>query len=125
MRAEVEQSLIRVGLGGTPDTLVAEFRFDPALPVFRGHFPGRPLVPAAFEVEMVRLAAERLTGRRWRIARIRAGKFTGPIAPGDSIVVSAVLARGDGTLGVKATLAVDAAVKAKLAMTLERPGAGA
>ena len=56
MRAEIEQSLIRVGLGGAPDTLVAEFSFDPALPVFRGHFPGRPLVPAAFEVEGLRVS---------------------------------------------------------------------
>jgi len=119
VRTDVASSLLRVGSGDEPGSLVAEFRFDPALPVFRGHFPGRPLVPGAFELEMARLAVERHTGLPWRIARVRRARFTGEIVPGDTILVSARSSPREGSLDVKAALSVDGSPRASLSMTLE------
>ena len=119
MRTDVAASLLHVASGDEPGSLVAEFCFDPALPVFRGHFPGRPLVPGAFELEMARLAVERHTGRQWRIARVRRARFTGEIVPGDTILVSARSSLRAAALDVKATLSVDGSPRATLSMALE------
>ena len=118
MRDDVASALLGVAPGDEPGTLRAEFRFDPALAVFRGHFPGRPLVPGVFQIEMVRLAVERHTGRRYRIARVGNAKFKGEVAPGHVVALSArVTPRKQGLL-VNADLRVGEAVKAKLAMVL-------
>ena len=39
---------------------VFEFKFDPEDPTFAGHFPGHPILPGVFQLEMVRIAAERV-----------------------------------------------------------------
>ena len=37
--------------------VVFEFRFPAGDPVFTGHFPGRPILPGVFQLEMARWAA--------------------------------------------------------------------
>ena len=61
------------------------FRFATDEPLFEGHFPGHPLLPGIFQVEMTRLAAERLLGRRLSIARIVRTKFARAIVPEETI----------------------------------------
>ena len=41
---------------GDVHTAVWEFRFETDDPVFAGHFPGRPLLPGIFQLEMARRA---------------------------------------------------------------------
>ena len=119
MQSDVAGALVCVKPGNGPGSLEAEFRFDPALPVFRGHFPGKPLVPGVFEIEMVRLAVERHTSRRQRIARVESAKFTGELAPGELVIVQAALAENGQAVLVNATLTVRDTVRARLSMILE------
>jgi 3-hydroxyacyl-[acyl-carrier-protein] dehydratase len=112
---------VRVEAGGEPGQFRAEFRFGPQLAVFRGHFPGRPLVPGVFIIEMVRLAAERGVGRRCRISRVASAKFTGEIAPGELVVVTGSAAAREGGLAVKGELRVGEALKARVSMLLVAP----
>ena len=65
--------------------VTAGFVFDPALPVFEGHFPGRPVLPGAFQIEMIVAAVEAATKRRYSIARITKAKFTRPLGPGEEV----------------------------------------
>ncbi len=53
--------------------------FGEGWPVFRGHLPGKPIVPGA---EIVRLAAE-LTGEQ--LAGVERFKFHQAIGPGDTV----------------------------------------
>jgi len=119
VRSDVAGALLGVAAGNEDGAFVAEFRFDPALAVFRGHFPGRPLVPGAFEIEMVRQAVECHTGLAWRIARVASAKFTGQVAPGETINVAGTAVPAERGLAVNATLRVRGEVRAKLAMRLE------
>ncbi len=104
MRDDVAAALIRMVPTGEAGSVVAEFRFDPALAVFRGHFPGRPLLPGVFQIEMVRLAVERHAGHPWRLARVDKAKFAAPVAPGELLTVRATLAPAGPGLVVDATI---------------------
>ena len=119
MRDDLIQALLPAAHEGTPNAFSAEFRLDPALPVFRGHFPGRPLVPGVFEIEMVRLAVERHTGQRYRIASVTRAKFAGEVVPGDLVVLAARVTPTDAGLSVSATLRVGDATKGAVTMLLE------
>ncbi len=56
------------------------FRVSPDLPVFAGHFPGMPLVPAALELEWMLAALPGGDADGWTV---RLGKFSLPLLPGD------------------------------------------
>jgi 3-hydroxyacyl-[acyl-carrier-protein] dehydratase len=65
-----------------PDgTHVFEFRFPAASPVFSGHFPGRPLLPGVFQLEMARMAAEQVLCCKLRLRMIPRSKFQSPVLP--------------------------------------------
>ena len=118
MKEDVSASLLNVTPGGEPNTLEAEFRFDPALPLFRGHFPGHPLVPGALEIEMVRHAVENHTGRLFAIERVTKAKFSGQALPGRSVTLHAVLSQDRRRIDAGAVLAQDGKEVARIALIL-------
>lgn len=72
-----------------PERIVAERRFDPEDPVFRGHFPGDPIVPGVLLVEaMAQTLAYgvllRGSGQRVLLAGVDACRFKRPVRPGDT-----------------------------------------
>jgi 3-hydroxyacyl-[acyl-carrier-protein] dehydratase len=64
------------------------FVFPAELPIFFGHFPGRPIVPGILELEMVRAAMERFTGYSLRLLSVEKAKFLREVKPGDRILLS-------------------------------------
>ena len=56
--------------------------FDPRHPLFTGHFPGRPVVPGAILVQVVRELLEQLTGKSLNISHLIFVKFLVPVIPG-------------------------------------------
>jgi 3-hydroxyacyl-[acyl-carrier-protein] dehydratase len=83
---------------------VFSFRFAPDEPIFRGHFPGRPILPGAFQTEMAREAAEWAAGRRLSIREVVKAKFTRPLLPGETIRLALRLEERDGFLSASARL---------------------
>jgi len=82
-----------VGNPATPEAqIVLPFRIDPALPVFAGHFPGMPLVPAALELEWMLAAIPGGEADGWVV---RHAKFTLPLLPGDAAEIH-ILRKGAG-----------------------------
>jgi 3-hydroxyacyl-[acyl-carrier-protein] dehydratase len=65
-----------------------EFIFSSQDPVFAGHFPQRPLLPAIFQLEIVRLAAEWLQNRPLAVEEISKAKFQRPILPGETLILN-------------------------------------
>lgn len=55
--------------------------FDPAHPLFSGHFPDAPVVPGAVLVQVVRELAEQITGKCLNISELVFVKFLVPVAP--------------------------------------------
>jgi 3-hydroxyacyl-[acyl-carrier-protein] dehydratase len=117
MKGDVARALLAAERAADSGRLRAEFRFEPDCAVFGGHFPGRPLVPGALEIEMVRCALEAVAGAQ-EITGIRRAKFVGEIRPGDLVVLEAAIAEKDpAERTVKAELRVGAELKASVAMT--------
>ena len=56
-------------------------RLDASHPVYRGHFPGHPVLPGVCTLQLVRECLNRGTGRRFRYAAIRECKFLGMVVP--------------------------------------------
>lgn len=58
----------------------ASFCFAPDSPVFAGHFPQQPVLPAVVQIMMVQevLAAQ---GRASQLASVRQAKFLAPVGP--------------------------------------------
>ena len=62
-----------------------EFHFDVAEPFFAGHFPGQPILPGVFQLEMARQVAEETLQQPVIIRTIQKAKFQRPIRPGETV----------------------------------------
>jgi 3-hydroxyacyl-[acyl-carrier-protein] dehydratase len=89
---------------------VAEKTFAPDDPMFRGHFPGNPIVPGVILTEALAQTAGLAGagpngGRRFLLSAIRGMKFPAAARPGEKITLTARLT---GTMGGLWMFAVDA-----------------
>ena len=71
---------------GNPDGYV--IRFNPAHPIFSGHFPEHPVVPGACVVQIAEELAALTYGHPVRFAAIRDLKFRQPITPDQEVTIS-------------------------------------
>jgi 3-hydroxymyristoyl/3-hydroxydecanoyl-(acyl carrier protein) dehydratase len=86
---EIITAALRSGPTEQPDgSYVCELSFDTDCPVFAGHFPGRPLLPGIFQIEIARLLAERIRGTSLHIREISRSKFSRAILPGETVRVT-------------------------------------
>lgn len=85
--------------------LNAEFIFGAAFTGFRGHFPGRPVLPAVVQLASVRFLAE--TGLKQPVYPVSYSrtKFRGIIQPDEKIILQVRLKRED--VGWTGTFTVD------------------
>ncbi len=82
---------------------VGRYRFDEGFAGFRGHFPGRPLLPAVVQI----MAAMQVAGEVWQglgdaTVSVDKAKFTLPIGPGDEVEIRCVMKELEGGTGIEA-----------------------
>ena len=118
MQGDVRKAMISV-TGDPQGSLRAEFLFPPGLPLFAGHFPGNPILPAVHQIEMVRCAMSALVAEPLWIEKISKAKFAGVVSPGDVITVEAAFERAAGRIRVTAKLDVAGATKSNITMVME------
>ncbi|MBW6460460.1 MAG: hypothetical protein K0B08_07785 [Bacteroidales bacterium] len=63
------------------NTFTATITLDPGHPVFAGHFPGQPVVPGVFLVEIISSVISQLTGEKMTVKEIANIKFLQMIDP--------------------------------------------
>jgi 3-hydroxyacyl-[acyl-carrier-protein] dehydratase len=78
-----------------------EFNFGADDPLFAGHFPGRPILPGIFQLEIVRMAAEWIQNRPLAVREIARAKFQRPVLPGEILKLNLKLAEADGVVVVR------------------------
>ena len=86
---------------------VFEFKFDPEDPTFAGHFPGHPILPGVFQLEMARVAAEFVLKSSLSVQEIRKAKFQRPIFPGETVRLELKVTANDGAIRARADFWVD------------------
>jgi 3-hydroxyacyl-[acyl-carrier-protein] dehydratase len=92
--------------GPTPDAdgaILFEFNFRADDPTFAGHFPGQPILPGIFQLEMVRLAAEWILKSPLAVREISKAKFQRPILPGEILKLNLKLAEENSAISARAT----------------------
>lgn len=85
---------------------VCEFRFAADDPVFAGHFPGNPILPGVFQLELTRLMAEAVLKCRLSVREISKAKFKLPISPLETVRVELKLTEKDGAIQARASFSV-------------------
>ncbi len=83
-----------------------EFCFSPDDPVFQGHFPGHPILPGLFQLEIARMAAEWFLQCPLALHQISKAKFQRPIRPAETVVAKLKCSEFDGKIRVKAEFTV-------------------
>jgi 3-hydroxyacyl-[acyl-carrier-protein] dehydratase len=83
-----------------------EFRFGADDPVFAGHFPGHPLLPGVFQLEMARAAAEWSLQCALGIGEVIKAKFQRPIFPAEIVRLELKLVPAGGAIRARAAFSV-------------------
>jgi 3-hydroxyacyl-[acyl-carrier-protein] dehydratase len=105
----------------------ATLRLNAAHPIFKGHFPDRPVLPGACQLQMIRELLSRITAKTYRLQKAAAIKFLAPIDPRQSGTIQLHLQYGEEkhagekntTLRVAATLIAGEAVRLKFNGTFQ------
>jgi 3-hydroxymyristoyl/3-hydroxydecanoyl-(acyl carrier protein) dehydratase len=104
-----------------PDgTAVFEFRFGADDPTFAGHFPGRPLLPGVFQLEMARAAAEWALDCALSVREVCRAKFLRPILPDELVRLELKWSEADGIIQARAAVSVDGQPASETALRLWR-----
>jgi 3-hydroxyacyl-[acyl-carrier-protein] dehydratase len=65
---------------GSP-TLDGDLEINPAHPIFKGHFPGQPVVPGVCMIQIIQEILEKANKRKLQLARSEYAKFLAVIDP--------------------------------------------
>jgi len=91
----------------TANTFQVEVRFDPSHPVFAGHFPGQPVVPGVFLVEILASSVSEIIGKQLIIKEASNLKFLQVIDPevhSSVLLDGSIVIVSDGNYRVDATI---------------------
>ena len=83
-----------------------EFRFKASDPTFAGHFPGHPILPGVFQLEMTRSAAEWTLNCALEIREVAKAKFQRPILPEESVRLELKLSETGGVIDARGIFTV-------------------
>src|SRR6266850_1891705 len=89
------------------DTTTFEFMFSPEDPTFAGHFPGRPILPGVFQLEMTRVAAELVLHCSLSVREIRKAKFQRPILPEETVRLELKVSTNGSAIQARADFSVN------------------
>src|ERR1041385_2609266 len=106
MRDSISAARIGAPHQSADGATVFEFKFDAEDPTFAGHFPGRPILPGVFQLEMAHVAAESVLNCSLSVLEIRKAKFQRPILPDETVRAELKLSRKDGAIQARAGFSV-------------------
>lgn len=106
MQSSIQAAQISDPLTDAEGRSVGEFRFAADDPVFAGHFPGNPILPGVFQLELTRLMAEAVLKCPLTVRGISKAKFRLPISPMETVRVELKLTEKDGGVQARASFSV-------------------
>ncbi len=99
--------------------IYAVFQFIKGLDLFKGHFPGNPILPGIFQIEMVKYALEKSFDNRLHIKSVKKTKFSNLIRAEESIMIDITINHEEnGVFNVKAILRAGDTIAGKINLVL-------
>ena len=123
---DIQQS--KTFVSGSWAGIRAEFNFPGTLELFKGHFPGKPILPGIAQIEMVRFSLETILEKKLAIQSIKKTKFSHLIEPDTPVLIHiTLLPQGmddvnQGQISVKATLSTSGSTAGIINVTLTDQG---
>ncbi len=118
-RRDARTSLSTWSLTG-PASAAGTCCFPASLPVFAGHFPGRPLVPGVYLLAAVAELAGRALGRPLTILQIERAKWSAPALPDTVLTLQVAWSDLPGGLQLDGTVHAGETVAASCRLVVER-----
>jgi 3-hydroxymyristoyl/3-hydroxydecanoyl-(acyl carrier protein) dehydratase len=84
--------------GSEPDGYSARITFPTEFVGFKGHFPGRPVLPGVCLIQTALVALSRALDQPVELKRLVSAKWMMPVLPGEEIVLSISLKQGERSL---------------------------
>jgi 3-hydroxymyristoyl/3-hydroxydecanoyl-(acyl carrier protein) dehydratase len=107
MRQSIAAACISEPRQNAEDVTVLEFKFGAEDPTFAGHFPGRPILPGVFQLELTRVAAELVLHCSLSVREIRKAKFQRPILPEETVRLELKVTTNGSAIQARAGFSVD------------------
>jgi 3-hydroxymyristoyl/3-hydroxydecanoyl-(acyl carrier protein) dehydratase len=89
---------IRISQAGVTGTIRTDFAG------FGGHFPGRPLLAGAFQLQMLVDLARHVLGPDHELTGVDHARFRRMLAPGDDVELGVEVVTGEAPVAVKAII---------------------
>jgi 3-hydroxyacyl-[acyl-carrier-protein] dehydratase len=101
-------------------SVTADFLFPPGFIGFQGHFPGKPILPGACQIQCVLSTIEKGKGKTVVLKEIERAKYVTPIFPDESVTctVQEVDAAGDVTFKARISKGGERVTEMKLRVSL-------
>lgn len=106
----------------TAEPLTLEYLADPADPVFEGHYPGYPILPGVYILDLVDRTARVALEPHGRVVldRYERCRFTRPVYPGDLVTVSLTVGSADDHVPCRASVRTAAGGVAEIRLRYRR-----
>lgn len=83
LKSEIVTRLVPVAA----DNIAASFTFPLEFTGFQGHFPGKPILPGACQLQCLLALLEHAAGKALALREIVLAKYIAPVFPGEEICV--------------------------------------
>ena len=101
--------------------ITATFLFAKSLEFFKGHFPGNPILPGIFQIEMVKYILEKSLHTPLCLQSVKKTKFSNLIHPDTMVEVEITINRVEKTLvDVKAIVRAEDVIAGKINLILTK-----
>ena len=121
MQRSIASALQGLAVSASDGSVTVQFQFPPDDPTFAGHFPGKPMVPGVFQLEMARYAAQSTFGRHLVLREVEKAKFLRPLLPEQRILLALHCRENGDFVDVRAEFRVNEARAGEMLLRFSNP----
>lgn len=99
------------------DEINSDITIDPQHEIFKGHFPGQPIVPGVCMIQMIKELVEKKNEKECRLTICGQVKFLNPLVPNRDAVINVLIKcknQGDANVKIDAIISNNGVVILKM-----------
>lgn len=120
LRKETRDSM--TSLERTENGFIAEFMFHPDFTGFKGHFPGKPVLPAICLLQASLVADKSCRGNETELKNVVSAKFFSTVSPHEKLLLKGTTGKSkNGSMTLKAYITAGDRKVADLTLEITKP----